>query len=171
MVASKRGRRLVRDAPICQQVDSGSTSIFCAGGSNRPFKISKVEGGTGKRAMFVAWIVWIACCWCSFSPFGGSSIWRLRAFIKGNEAAMIGQIAAIKASYASEDSLSSILSEERKMLEILFPVCSSEEERGNGCFLCDFDSYTKDEGILVNMVFARAKKVSGRENRQRLARR
>jgi hypothetical protein len=76
---------------------------------------------------------------------------------------MIEPIAATKASYASEGSIFSISSEERKMREILFLVCSSEEERGNGCFLCDFDYYTKDEGILVNMVFARAKKVSGRE--------
>jgi hypothetical protein len=76
---------------------------------------------------------------------------------------MIERIAVTKASYASEDSIFSISSEERKIQEISFPVCSSEEERENGCFLCDFDYSTKDWVIPVNIGFAFAKKVSGRE--------
>jgi hypothetical protein len=49
------------------------------------------------------------------------------------------------------------------MQEILFLVCSSEKERENGCFLCDFDYFAKDEVIPVNIGFAFTKKVSGRE--------
>src|SRR6266487_4314865 len=50
-------RKHCLSSPICQRVASASPIICYVGGSNPPFKTSKVVDGIGKRVMFVVWIV------------------------------------------------------------------------------------------------------------------